>query len=82
MEIDYDFKLELTPNIYGMHENGKIQVNLCCFNFREEDINIAKIVKVLRHETFHAVFREILTDEELQWANQERIIGLLESMDR
>jgi hypothetical protein len=78
MEINYDFKLELTPNVYGVHDNGDITINLSSFHFGEEDINIAKIVNVLRHETFHAAFREILTNEELQWANQEWIIGQIE----
>jgi hypothetical protein len=77
-EPEYEFVLESTPNKFGVHDNGTIKIFVSSFNFGKEEINIDKIIKVINHETYHYAMRKALSEEELTWANQERIIGKIE----
>ena len=76
--LEYVFDLELTPNVYGIHENGKITIILQNMLTRTHKTTTSRVYKYLWHETMHHAMRLCLTEEEVKWAKQDRMIGIIE----
>lgn len=80
--LEYNLSLELTPNVYGMHKDGKVTIVLPNIQARTHKTTLDKLFKYLWHETMHYAIRLCLTEGEIEWAKQDRIIGLMEKTKR